>query len=268
MVDQLIENLSRLGLSPGGLSTLVISHAHPDHMGAAGQLILRCVEDGAHPAILIHEDDALSAREPRRLMESYDIDLAIETYGDVPEVSDLIRFFDDFGCPMRRVDPTDTIQERDIVSLGKYSFEVIHTPGHSPGHISLFDESSGVLYVGDIVGDIVAWYTPSSGGVTGYLQSLDKVGKRSPRILLPSHGSVPKTPRDAIDAVRLRLLARDEKVLEILSGKCLSLKGLTDRMFKNEMIRFFPGTAIVMSHVERLAAQGRVYITDGLIALS
>jgi len=109
-VDQLTGGLARLALSPGGLSTLVISHAHPDHMGAADIFIRTCIENGADPAVLIHEDDALSAREPRRLTESYDIDLAIETYGDVPEVSDLMSFFDTFGCPMGRVDPTDTIR--------------------------------------------------------------------------------------------------------------------------------------------------------------
>jgi glyoxylase-like metal-dependent hydrolase (beta-lactamase superfamily II) len=125
-----------------------------------------------------------------------------------------------------------------------------------------------VLYAGDIVGDIVAWYTPSSGGVTGYLESLDKAESRAPRILLPSHGGIPDSPQDAITAVRRRLLAREEKVLDILDGVRLSLKELTDRMFKNEMVRFFPGAAIAMSHVERLAAQKRIHIADGLISLA
>ncbi|MBN1882872.1 MAG: MBL fold metallo-hydrolase [Deltaproteobacteria bacterium] len=266
-VDRLTESLSRLDLSPGGLTTLVISHAHPDHMGAAGRFVRACIKDGADPEVLIHEDDALQAQEPRRLTESYDIDLAVETYGDVPEVSDLMRFFDDFGCPMRRIDPTGTIREGDIVNLGRYSFEVIHTPGHSPGHISLYDASSGVLYGGDIVGDITAWYTPSSGGVTGYLESLDKVEKRSPRILMPSHGQIPDSPQGVIDNVRMRLLAREKKVLDILTGVRLSLRDLTDRMFQNEMVRFFPGTGITMSHVQRLAAQERVHVTNGLISL-
>lgn len=267
-VDRLTESLARLDLSPGGLMTLVISHAHPDHMGAAGRFVRTCIENGADPAVLIHEDDALSAISPRRLTESYDIDLSIETYGDKPEVSDLLSFFDNFGCPMRRVDPTGTLREGDVITLGRYSFEVIHTPGHSPGHISLFDASSGVLYAGDIVGDIVAWYTPSSGGVTGYLKSLDKVGKRSPRILLPSHGSLPEVPTNAVDAVKRRLLFREKMVLDILTEGPLTLRELTDRMFKNEMVRFFPGAAIARSHVERLAAQERVYTADGLIALS
>jgi len=264
-VYQLSGALASLGLSPKGLSTLVISHAHPDHMGAAGEFVRECRDHGAEPAVLIHEDDALSAREPRRLVESYDIALAVDTYGDRPEISDLMSFFDNFGCPMRRIDPTGTVREGDVIRLGRYAFEVIHTPGHSPGHISLFDKSSGVLYGGDIVGDIVAWYTPASGGVTGYLESLGKAAERSPTILLPSHGPVPKSPKDAIESVRQRLLTREKRVLDTLTEQPLSLGELTDRVFTNEMIRFFPGAAIVMSHVEKLAGENRVVMKNGLI---
>ncbi len=76
---------------------------------------------------------------------------------------------------MSRADPDGSLEEGDIVRLGTYRFEVLHTPGHSPGHISLFDRDTGILFGGDLVGDIVAWYTPASGGVTGYLESLAKI---------------------------------------------------------------------------------------------
>ena len=40
-----------------------------------------------------------------------------------------------------------------MIDLGDRHFEVIHTPGHSPGGIALWEEASGVLFSGDIVYD-------------------------------------------------------------------------------------------------------------------
>jgi glyoxylase-like metal-dependent hydrolase (beta-lactamase superfamily II) len=41
----------------------------------------------------------------------------------------------------------------DVIDLGNRHFEVIHTPGHSPGGIGLFEKASGIFLSGDIVYD-------------------------------------------------------------------------------------------------------------------
>jgi glyoxylase-like metal-dependent hydrolase (beta-lactamase superfamily II) len=163
---------------------------------------------------------------------------------------------------MSRADPDGSLQEGDVISIGSYRFEVLHTPGHSPGHISLVDRETGILFAGDLVGDIVAWYTPASGGVTGYLESLEKIRACSPRLIMPSHGAVIDDPIRKIDEVRERLLAREKKMLDILSEGRISFVDLVCRMFSNEMVRFFPGTGITESHVQKLAADGRITRDD------
>ena len=45
------------------------------------------------------------------------------------------------------------LEHGDVIDLGDRAFEVIHTPGHSPGGIALFERRSGVLLSGDIVYD-------------------------------------------------------------------------------------------------------------------
>jgi glyoxylase-like metal-dependent hydrolase (beta-lactamase superfamily II) len=159
---------------------------------------------------------------------------------------------------MSRADPGGSLKEGDVVPIGGYRFEVLHTPGHSPGHISLFDRETGILFGGDLVGDIVAWYTPASDGVTGYLASLEKIRAADPRLILPSHGKVIDDPIGKIDGVKARLLAREKKMLDILSEGRISFVDLVCRMFTNEMVRFFPGTGITESHVQKLVAEGRV----------
>jgi glyoxylase-like metal-dependent hydrolase (beta-lactamase superfamily II) len=249
--------LSRLGLSLENLDTLVLSHAHPDHMGGAKNIL-----DASTPTVFIHAEDSAQARDPRKLNETFDITLAREAYSRYREgaarIVDVLQFFDDFGCSMSMAEPDRIIREGETITLGRYSFEVIHTPGHSPGHISLFDERSGIMYGGDLVGEIVAWYTPTSGGVTGYLESLDKLEQKNPRIILPSHGHVITDPVARIAGVLERLLAREEKLIDILSEGPLLFPEVVDRMFKNETIRFFPGTGITESHIQKLIGDGKV----------
>jgi glyoxylase-like metal-dependent hydrolase (beta-lactamase superfamily II) len=168
---------------------------------------------------------------------------------------------------MSRADPDGSVEEGDVVPMGGYRFEVLHTPGHSPGHISLFDRESGILFGGDLVGDVVAWYTPASGGVTGYLESLEKIRRCNPRLILPSHGAVVDDPIEKIDRVRQRLIARETKMLNILSEGRISFVGLVCRMFGNEMVRFFPGTGITESHLQKLAAEGKIERDDAEIRI-
>jgi glyoxylase-like metal-dependent hydrolase (beta-lactamase superfamily II) len=169
---------------------------------------------------------------------------------------------------MSAADPDGSLEQGDIVSLGAYRFEVLHTPGHSPGHIALFDRDTGVLFGGDLVGDVVAWYTPASGGVTGYFESLEKIRACRPRRILPSHGAVIDDPVVKIDEVRGRLLSRERKMLGIISEGPVSFFDLVCRMFPNEMVRFFPGTGITESHVQKLLGEGRIQRDDGLIGMA
>ena len=48
--------------------------------------------------------------------------------------------------------------------LGNYKFQVLTTPGHSPGHTSFYEISHKSLLSGDLIGEVgTAWYSPSSG---------------------------------------------------------------------------------------------------------
>jgi len=166
---------------------------------------------------------------------------------------------------MSRADPDGSLEQGNVVSIGAYRFEVLHTPGHSPGHISLFDAETGILFGGDLVGDIVAWYTPASGGVTGYLESLERIRAKNPRLILPSHGGVVNDPVAKIDEVRGRLLSRERKIIGIVSEGPISFVELVGRVFPTEIVRFFPGTGITESHIQKLLKEGKVRRDNGVI---
>ncbi len=92
-IERLRAGLKSLGLELASLKTVVLSHAHPDHMGAAEMLLNEC-----RPTVLIHRDDFDHARNPDGLIGTFDIDLARRMYGKAEgPVSDLFSFFDGSG---------------------------------------------------------------------------------------------------------------------------------------------------------------------------
>lgn len=116
----------------------VASHTHFDHIGGHFEFAERLV----HTA----EADILAA--PTRastLAEPYVDDTIFERSPPLPFTA---ATYVPRGAPATR-----TIGEGDVVDLGDRAFEVLHTPGHSPGGIALFEPATGILFSGDIVYD-------------------------------------------------------------------------------------------------------------------
>ena len=252
--------LAGLGLRPGDVHTVVLSHAHPDHMGAIPFLL-----EEASPRIIIHALEKPLAIDNSLLNKSFDMchiaDYYMERLGDTDPASlDILDYFSNL-CPMGAAVPTDTVEEGDVLELGGRSFEVLHTPGHAPGHISLYDARNRTLLAFDLVGAVVAWYSPSGGGARGYLESLDKIERLDVELILPSHGEDITDVAGSIASTRGVLLKRDRRLLELLEEGPKSFLELTDALFP-EPVRMFPGLQITDSHLIRLEEQGKVKRED------
>lgn len=248
--------LGGLGLAPGDVHTVVLSHAHPDHMGALPFLLRE-----ASPRVVIHSLEKPLASDNRLLNESFDMchirDYYMERLGDTdPDSLDILDYFSNL-CPMGAAEATETVEDGDTLELGGRRFEVLHTPGHAPGHISLFDAEERTLLAFDLVGAVVAWYCPSGGGAAGYLESLGKIERLDAGVILPSHGGEIVDVRGAIARTRDVLLGRERRILEMLAESPRSLLELTDALFP-EPVRMFPGLQITDSHLQRLEALGEV----------
>lgn len=242
------------GLSTRDIHTVVLTHAHPDHMGAIKYLL-----DEISPRIFLHPVEIPLAAQPSRLNNTFDIGLPYR-YGIelVPrEQADIIEYFRNL-CPMAEADATDAIVIGEDLQMGRFRFQVIPTPGHANGLISLFEPESGLLFTSDAVGDVLAWYSPSSGGLTGFLDGLDRLSALPASTLVPSHGKTSAKPREEVEKTRLRLLRREDKILGELSRGPLPFPELASRVFKNPLIALFPGPQILQCHLDKLEAEGRV----------
>jgi glyoxylase-like metal-dependent hydrolase (beta-lactamase superfamily II) len=254
--EHLQRGLDHWGLTFDQLHTVVLSHAHPDHMGAMWWIL-----EQSHPKILIHHIDAGPALDPMKLEHTFDIPFAKKCWtasqdNNTYQNFNLLKFFKDSGCPMSAASDVVQIHEGDVLHLGDFQLEVVHTPGHSPGHISLYAKDKRFMLPGDLVGKAPAWYVPSSGGVIGYLESLDKLEALDADFLLPAHGPIIHEVKPAIRRIRKKLLAREAILIKALSNGLKDHLELNKALLGDSHINFFPGCGIIESHLIKFELEG------------
>lgn len=157
---------------------VVTTHVHLDHIGG----------HGLYDSIAVHRDDV-------GWLE-----------GGVPLPPDRVRawlmrdplskpappgFDPDAYRPFRGT-PGRVLADGDRIDLGNRSLTVLHTPGHSPGHICLYERERGYLFTGDLLyqGKLDAYY-PSTDPVH-FAQSVERLAGLEPlRQVLPGHYAMP-----------------------------------------------------------------------------
>jgi len=83
--------------------------------------------------------------------------------------------------------PKKILTDGDIIYLGNRKIKVLHTPGHSPGHMCFFEEKTGCLFSGDLIykGTLFANY--ESTDPEKYLESVQKISKLPVKRVFPAH---------------------------------------------------------------------------------
>ena len=90
--------------------------------------------------------------------------------------------------------PTKVLNDHEIMDLGAREIEVLHTPGHSPGHLCFWEKARGYLFTGDLVyKDTLFAYYPSTDPAA-YLASLEKVAALPVKRVFPAHHSLEIQP--------------------------------------------------------------------------
>jgi len=267
--EKLKEFLASLSYAPGDIHTVVLTHAHPDHMGAMPFLFKE-----SKPEVIIHQLEKPLAANPRLLNKTFDMDYITRFYmkrvpGAKPEDFEILDYFSRL-CPMGSAKADTTVRDGDTLKLADRILEILHTPGHAPGHICLYERDEKILFSGDMIGAPVAWYCPSGGGVVGYLETLDKISSLEIEVIMPSHGNEIREVEKAIAKTRRALLKREERIIEMLSHGKASLLEIVDELFHDEASKFFPGLQMVDSHLLKLEKDGKVkrYIEDGMLFAS
>ena len=176
--------------------TVINSHAHWDHIG--GNRLF-----AGHAEILIHEAEATALAAGVGNVKLRAAFAPEHLRGPLPDG------FDVEAVAFPPVAATGTLRGGEVFDLGGRSLEVLHTPGHSPGGIVLFDRANGVLFGTDVAyaDDLYAFGQDADLGA--YRATMARLAELAPtlRTVYSCHGESPMAPallprmRDALDEV-------------------------------------------------------------------
>ena len=230
--------LEEAGVPLRTVSHLLLTHIHLDHAGAAGTIARR------HPGIrvVVHQQGAPHLADPAKLLQS-----ATRLYG-----ADMDRLWG--ACEPVPPSQLQVVDGGEALDVAGRPVSVTYTPGHAKHHVSYFDPTSGVAWVGDVAGVCIpddrslvgtqmeARAQPpearraSSGNyvlpptpppdvdLPGWRQSIERLEQMQADTLFLTHCGPITTPR-----VHLRALADNLEMVAALARQSLAMPGTDDQ---------------------------------------
>jgi len=112
------------------------------------------------------------------------------------------------------------LREGDAISIGNYVFKCVETPGHTWGHMCLYEPNKKIFIAGDhILNDItpnIQLWSDEWDPLKEYLASLEKVYKLDIELVLPGHRGIFKNCRERIQELKHHHQKRLEEIISIL----------------------------------------------------
>jgi glyoxylase-like metal-dependent hydrolase (beta-lactamase superfamily II) len=243
---------SRLAALPrfGPADLLINSHYHEDHF-AFNHLF-------SDAALLVHGADAACFASLDALLDAYGV------MGEEEAVFWRQILVQSFHYKERT--PDRLLSDGDILDFGKTRLEVIHTPGHTPGHVSLYCEREGVLFTGDL--DMTAfgpWYGDRVSDIDDTVRSVRRLMEIPARVYITSHnmGVMEGDIRQAAEAYLAVIDEREEKIFNFLDAP-KTLEEIARQWFiykkprQPEAFYLFGERGMAAKHLEHLIAGGKV----------
>jgi glyoxylase-like metal-dependent hydrolase (beta-lactamase superfamily II) len=176
-LDRLELGLQEQGVRWPDVRHILLTHIHLDHGGATGSIVR------AHPhiSVFVHERGARHMADPQKLIDS-----AARLYG-----GNMDRLWGEI-LPVPAANLT-VLSGGETVDAGGRTFEVAYTPGHASHHVSYFDRSSGLAFVGDTAGVCIdGGYVlpptpPPDIDLDAWRGSLDRIEAWSPDSVFLTH---------------------------------------------------------------------------------
>ena len=241
---------------------LVVTHIHPDHFGAAGEVRQRWGTE-----IFLHRLELPQVHERYVEIDQLvrDVDKHLRVHG-VPEelalaLSNVSRGLRQFVALTEDVAlPLDGAEQFEV---GGRRMRVLWTPGHSPGHVSVELADANVIFCGDTV---LATSSPNIGlhpqstpdPLGDFERSLRQLRLYPTATFLPGHGEPIREPTATIDGLLEHHDRRRQRLLELLDPHGRSGWDLTIDLFGQREDEFSQRLALqeCLAHLQSLAIEG------------
>lgn len=225
------------------LTRVLPSHAHPDHISGANLLKkilgVRILLTKRMFETFKDKQSFLKFFEPNREEDL----LSITNFRRRIKTSfqqHLWRFFYRRLYGLNYItEPDEIINENSEIIVNNEVWKIFHSPGHSPDHLSLYNEEKGVLFSGDnILRSITTWLGPPHCNIEDYVKSIEIIQKL-PKLdlVLSAHGSPIENPRKRVNEILEHRKERLDQVIKIVKksgAKGISPSEIVEALYPNE----------------------------------
>ncbi|MDW7673358.1 MAG: MBL fold metallo-hydrolase [Bacillota bacterium] len=245
-----------------------ITHMHADHSGLVGTL----AQDTSK--IYASQIDA-EVMNNNLLWDKMRIFIKLGGF-PLEEYQQAIKLHPGYKYSTKKKIDFTIVKDGDLLTIGEYRFQCIETPGHTTGHLCLYEADKKMLISGDhILGDItpnISLWSDEEDPLSDYLASLDKVSTLKIDITLPAHRSLINNCQGRIEELKQHHQERAQEVLDVLAqgGRTAYqvAAGMTwDMTYKS--FQEFPipqkwfATGEAMAHIKYLEVNGKVKRQEG-----
>jgi glyoxylase-like metal-dependent hydrolase (beta-lactamase superfamily II) len=226
---------------------ILVTHCHADHSPLAAWL-------------KEHTGAPTYAFGPHRVVDDPDDDPEPIEEGGKPDAH---------GPKINRREAVDTDFVPDVaaadgfvVAGAGWTFEAVHTPGHTSNHTCFALREERVLFTGDhVMGWSTAVVSPPDGDMRAYCESLRKVIARNDATLWPTHGNPVTDPQPFLRAYLAHRLEREAQVLACVRAGTSDIKAIVKLLYADVREDLHRAAArTVLSHLHKLVADGLVVV--------
>lgn len=195
------------------IDVIINSHGHIDHY--------LCNERFPHSRVYMHQADQALTQSAEKYLEAF----GLTTLTQNPVLQQLYLTNVKYRCT--KID--QEICEGQIIDLGATRFQVLHLPGHSPGHCGFLFPDQGFIFTADIdVSNFGPWYANLNSSIIDYVKSIDRVMEMKPDFIISGHGKamIKDGLLKKLADYRDIIFARQDRIVELLYRGHHSLQDL------------------------------------------
>lgn len=281
--------LKKINIPISSIDYCIVSHNHMDHIGLVSYL----KQKNPEIQILMHDITSKELKwetnpENYHNIEKQAIELAkqLMSFGMTEKQSKtLIEYFTKWSKMKNYVKPDRILYDNDEIKFGNNSLKIIWTPGHTLGHICIFDTNRKFLFSGD---HILSRITPHIGNyiinpvvkreyasynfknvLKLYLNSLDRIEKLNPKKIFPAHQEIIEDPIERIQEIREHHKNRINEITNLISKDPRTPFEIAQKHFGPlDDVNTFLAVSEVLGHliyleekdlVERIERDGKIF---------
>jgi glyoxylase-like metal-dependent hydrolase (beta-lactamase superfamily II) len=227
LLDEHVAALTRL-LAGETVTHILVTHTHGDHSPAAAPL--KATTSAPTHGFGPHGGARRAAG------------IAVEEGGDLDFVPDI------------------AVHDGEIIAGDGWSFECVHTPGHTSNHVCYAWREANVLFSGD---HVMGWSTtvivPPDGDMAAYFASLQRLAARDDRVYYPTHGNPVRDPRHFVTQLLAHRRAREAQVEVCLRHGIGVLADIVRVIYSEVDPGLHPAAAMsIRAHLLHMQTGGRV----------